>query len=49
MYGHPTPEAIERLTGTGADIYRTDLMGAVGIDIRGGKVRKIMTMIDNSE
>ena len=49
MYGHPTPEAIERLIDAGADIYRTDLMGAVGIDIRGGKVRKIMQMIDNSE
>ena len=47
MYGHPTPEAIERLSAAGADIYRNDLMGAVGFDIRGGKVRKVRTMIIN--
>ena len=49
MYGHPTPEVIERLTDAGAEIYRTDLMGAVGFDIKGGEVRKIIQMLDNSE
>ena len=45
MYGHPTPEAIERLTAAGAEIYRNDLMGAVGFDIRRGKVKEVKTMI----
>lgn len=28
-YGHPHSEAIERITGLGAAIYRTDLMGSI--------------------
>ncbi len=46
MYGHPAPETLERLAGVGVEIYRTDLMGAVGFDLRGGKVKKIRTMIE---
>ena len=46
MYGHPTPEAIERLTAVGAEIYRNDLMGAIGFDIRKGKVRKTRTIVE---
>lgn len=30
-YGHPTSEAMDRLTGIGADVYRTDLCGKVVI------------------
>ena len=45
MYGHPTPEAIERLTAAGAEIYRNDIMGAIGFDIRRGKVKEVKTMI----
>jgi competence protein ComEC len=32
-YGHPSSEVIERYTAAGADIYRTDLHGAVIIRI----------------
>ena len=48
MYGHPTPEAIERLTAAGAEIYRNDLMGAIGFDIRRGKIEEVKTMIRNN-
>ena len=34
MYGHPSPEALERLDETGATIYRTDHMGAVVVDLK---------------
>ncbi|MBR1772280.1 MAG: ComEC/Rec2 family competence protein [Eubacterium sp.] len=34
MYGHPSPEALDRLDETGATIYRTDHMGAVIIDLK---------------
>ena len=30
-YGHPTDDALRRLVGMGADIYRTDLQGSVSI------------------
>ncbi len=33
-YGHPSSEVIERYTAAGADIYRTDLHGAVIIRIK---------------
>ncbi|MDO4869468.1 MAG: DNA internalization-related competence protein ComEC/Rec2 [Bacillota bacterium] len=32
-YGHPTPETLARLTGRGIPVYRTDLSGAIGIDV----------------
>ena len=34
MYGHPSPEVLDRLDETGATIYRTDHMGAVIIDLK---------------
>lgn len=34
MYGHPHQETLDKLTTRGIKIYRTDLNGAVGIDIR---------------
>ena len=46
MYGHPTPEAIARLEEAGAAVYRNDLHGAIGIVIRKGAIRRIVTMID---
>lgn len=32
-YGHPAPEALERLAAAGCAIYRTDLMGSVSITV----------------
>ena len=37
-YGHPGPEAMERLERTGAEIYRTDTMGTVTITSDGKKL-----------
>ncbi len=34
-YGHPTDDALRRLVGMGADIYRTDLQGSVSIVLHG--------------
>ena len=34
-YGHPTDDALRRLVGSGADIYRTDLQGSVSIVLHG--------------
>lgn len=33
MYGHPNKEVLERFRSRGIKVYRTDLNGAVGIDI----------------
>lgn len=38
-YGHPDPAVLERLDGSGAQIYRTDLGGTVSVAVRDGKVR----------
>lgn len=43
-YGHPTAEALDVYKN--ADIYRNDLDGAVGVEIRRGSIRRIKTMID---
>lgn len=37
IYGHPGAETIERLGDVGADIYRTDLDGAVCVSLQKGK------------
>ena len=34
-YGHPADDALRRLTGIGADIYRTDLQGSISILLHG--------------
>lgn len=44
MYGHPTPEVLERLAQRGIPVWRNDLQGAVGMRIRGGAVRSVKTM-----
>ena len=36
-YGHPSPQAILRLTGAGAEIYRTDVNGTVRISAERGE------------
>lgn len=36
-YGHPSPQAILRLTGAGAEIYRTDINGTVRISAERGE------------
>ena len=35
FYGHPHQQTLDRLEALGIRIYRTDLNGAVGIDISG--------------
>jgi competence protein ComEC len=37
-YGHPSPVVVKRLMDTGANVYRTDLHGAVTLVIRRGAV-----------
>ncbi len=37
-YGHPAPEALERLENIGSQIYRTDESGAITITLRGENV-----------
>ena len=48
-YGHPTPETIQRLTDAGAAVYRNDLMGAIGFEIRGNQIKRIRGMIRQSK
>ena len=38
LYGHPHAQTLERLEARGINVFRTDLNGAVGIDIRGGDI-----------
>lgn len=44
MYGHPNEEALDRLETRGIKVYRTDVNGAVGVDVtnRGGFVVNTM-------
>ena len=37
-YGHPVPELLKTLVGTGARVLRTDLMGDVAIEFDSGRV-----------
>ena len=43
-YGHPNREVLYRLQNHGITVYRTDLSGAVGVDIRKSDL-KVDTMI----
>ena len=45
MYGHPSPETMEKLESRNVPVYRNDLQGAVGIEIRNGNPKKVRTMI----
>lgn len=38
-YGHPSPQVLERLKETGAQIWETGRSGAIRIEIDEGKVR----------
>ena len=46
MYGHPAPETLEKLEARNVPAYRNDLQGAVGVEIRKGKLKKVKTMIE---
>ena len=35
-YGHPTQEAMDRLSQAGAEIYRTDRQGNILVTVHGG-------------
>ena len=37
-YGHPAEEVLDRLGQSGTEIYRTDLSGAVTVEMRDGAV-----------
>ena len=40
IYGHPHAQTLDRLKARGIEVYRTDINGAVGIDIkRNGNIR----------
>ena len=39
MYGHPHDETLEKLYERSIKVFRTDMCGAVGIDIRKGRIR----------
>ncbi|MCR5035133.1 MAG: DNA internalization-related competence protein ComEC/Rec2 [Clostridia bacterium] len=45
LYGHPTPETLERLSAHRIDVFRNDLQGAVGVEIRNGNMQNVRTMI----
>ena len=45
MYGHPTPETLQRLETRGIPVWRNDLQGAIGLHLRDGKVKALRTMI----
>lgn len=40
MYGHPTQEAMDRITASGSKIYRNDIHGAVMMDFDGSAFKK---------
>ena len=44
FYGHPHQQTIDRLTEREIPVYRTDLNGAVGIDIRRSRICAVDTM-----
>ena len=47
MYGHPTPEVLQRLAIREIPVFRNDLQGAVGMEIKDGKVKKVRTMLED--
>ena len=49
IYGHPTPETLERLESRGVSVYRNDECGAVGFEIDDGEIEKIKTIIALTE
>ena len=38
LYGHPHKQTLERLEKRGIKVFRTDLNGAVGLDIKNGRI-----------
>lgn len=47
-YGHPTPQTLGRLAGRNIPVYRNDLQGAVGLNIEDGKIRNVVTVIQDN-
>lgn len=45
-YGHPDRDIIKRYENAGAEIYRNDISGAVGIDIKPAGKNEVITMLD---
>ena len=37
-YGHPKQEVVDRLEESGSSIYRTDISGAISLEIKGGRI-----------
>ncbi len=50
-YGHPSEEVLERLYSHGVTVFRNDIMGAIGLDIKGKKstayISAVHVMIDD--
>ena len=40
-YGHPTPEVLEKLNERKTKVYRNDLQGAIGFEIKRGRIYNI--------
>ncbi len=45
-FGHPTQEALLRISDAGADIYRNDIQGAICVYIKEGRIEKICGVCD---
>lgn len=44
-YGHPTPQVLERLAERDVSVYRNDTQGAIGFEIKKGRIYKVVSMI----
>ena len=44
-YGHPTPEVLDKLAERSVSVYRNDLNGAVGFEIKKGQVKEVRRCI----
>ena len=49
MYGHPTPEVLQRLVSRGIPVWRNDQQGAIGVKVRRERVKNIKVMIHSPQ